>query len=963
MKAKLHLLIAIFFVAMVTNVNAQLPIFEPGMTITTYGTVNIPSDGESIDKIIDGLVNTKFLNFDGEALDSGFDVDLGGATAVANRIDITTGGDEPKRDISSVVISGSDDGTTWTEIATVVFPCDQPREFTSAVEFTNTTAYGHYRIYFASLCDVTTDMTQVAEIQLYDTTQDPPLVPQEEFEIFEPGMTIATYGTVNIPGDGEAIEKIIDGLSNTKFLNFDGELLDSGFDVDLGGFSAMANRIDITTGEDAPNRDISSVVISGSIDGTSWTKIATVDFPCDQPRNSTSSVDFTNTTAYAHYRIYFASLCDVNTDMTQVAEIQLFDTTQEIVLVPQDKYEIFEPGMTIATYGTVSIPGAGESIDKIIDGLKTTKFLNLDGELLDSGFDVYLDGVTAVANKIDITTGGDEPRRDISSVVISGSLDGTTWTEIATVDFPCDQPRAFTSSVEFTNTTAYAHYRIFFASLCDATIDMIQVAEIQMYDMSFQPAPIKAVFNTKMSVYPYGATVNWGGDDTYHEGPYSAIDGNAETKYFNFDGGNGTGFTVDLVDITAVAVELRITTANDSPERDPASYEVYGSNDNVTYDMLGSGDIADNDTRFDETAYVLTNTTSYQYYRINFPTLRGGAEQVLFQVAEAQLIYEGELTPITANKVFYEGMPATVADGNNSPGPEGFEKSLDELYYTKWLNFDGNLGSGFIANLEGNAVAATELRLTTANDGAGRDPSSIVLSGSNDNVSFREIATVNVPCDGRRHLVRSFDIANSKVYSYYKVDFPTLCDAGQNLFQISDIVMFHDGTVVSNPVFNVTFTVADAEAVAIEGAQVEFNGTTVTTDSDGMATFSDVAAVTGGAYTVSKTDYTSADGTVTVIDGDEMVDAEINSTVGVNSDIASSFSVYPNPTDGMLNLEFGQELNDGRLSIYNSIGKEILSQELNEISLSLDLTSYSSGVYYIKVTSEKENFTEMFILN
>jgi hypothetical protein len=378
--------------------------------------------------------------------------------------------------------------------------------------------------------------------------------------------------------------------------------------------------------------------------------------------------------------------------------------------------------------------------------------------------------------------------------------------------------------------------------------------------------------------------------------------------------------------------------------------------------MIGSGDIVDNDDRFSATSYQLTNTTSYQYYRINFPTLRGGAEQLLFQIAEAQLIYEGELTSITDNRVFYEGMPLTVADGNDSPPAEAVEFALDGLYSTKWLNFAGNLGSGFTADLEGNAVAAKELRLTTANDGAGRDPSTFVLSGSNDNVTFVEVAAGDIPCDGRRHLVRSFDISNSKVYSYYKFSFPTLCDAGQNLFQISDIVMFHDGTVVPNPVFNVTFTVADGDAVAIEGAQVGFNGTTAITDSDGMAAFTDVTAVTDGAYTVSKTDFTSVDGTVTVIDEDVLVDAEINSTVGVNSEINSSFSVYPNPTNGILNLEFGQELIEGRLSIYNSTGKEVLSQELTQNNYSLDLTSYSSGVYYIKMTSVKESITKKFII-
>ena len=42
---------------------AQDPIFDPSMLISGFGTVDSPI-GEEVDKIIDGDVNTKFLDFE-----------------------------------------------------------------------------------------------------------------------------------------------------------------------------------------------------------------------------------------------------------------------------------------------------------------------------------------------------------------------------------------------------------------------------------------------------------------------------------------------------------------------------------------------------------------------------------------------------------------------------------------------------------------------------------------------------------------------------------------------------------------------------------------------------------------------------------------------------------------------------------------------------------------------------------
>jgi len=65
------------------------------------------------------------------------------------------------------------------------------------------------------------------------------------------------------------------------------------------------------------------------------------------------------------------------------------------------------------------------------------------------------------------------------------------------------------------------------------------------------------------------------------EGVTNAIDNNTSTKYLNFDKLNA-GFTVTPANGPVVVTGLRLTSANDAPERDPTSFVLSGSNDGQT---------------------------------------------------------------------------------------------------------------------------------------------------------------------------------------------------------------------------------------------------------------------------------------------------------------------------------------------------------------------------------------------
>jgi len=161
--------IKLLFIAVLGTafLQAQTAIFNPTMTVSSFNIINSPA-AEGIDKIIDGNVNTKLLDFD-ENDGTGFTVNLGGTSKIATSIEITTANDAEGRDPQDFEVLGSNDGVTFTSIATDVIPCVVTRFFTRTFSFTNSIAYSHYRVNFTdNECNSGEGIIQVAEIQLYE---------------------------------------------------------------------------------------------------------------------------------------------------------------------------------------------------------------------------------------------------------------------------------------------------------------------------------------------------------------------------------------------------------------------------------------------------------------------------------------------------------------------------------------------------------------------------------------------------------------------------------------------------------------------------------------------------------------------------------------------------------------------------------------------------------------------------
>lgn len=74
------------------------------------------------------------------------------------------------------------------------------------------------------------------------------------------------------------------------------------------------------------------------------------------------------------------------------------------------------------------------------------------------------------------------------------------------------------------------------------------------------------------------------------------------------------------------------------------------------------------------------------------------------------------------------------------------------------------------------------------------------------------------------------------------------------------------------------------------------------------------------------------------------------------------FNVYPNPTSGILNVQFNGELNNNRMDIINVNGQVVYSTNVNGLTTSVDMSNLNPGVYMVRVNNGTETSVVRFTL-
>lgn len=412
-----------------------------------------------------------------------------------------------------------------------------------------------------------------------------------------------------------------------------------------------------------------------------------------------------------------------------------------------------------ATFTSGSNTPAEETAPKLFDDLYleadyvgyAAKYLNFGKEY--SGFIVTPQSPSEIHSFV-WATANDELGRSPTSYQLWGTNDFITstnnslgneenWTFISEGDLTVPATTyTLSDPVSFANSSTYSSYRMIFPTIQSATANSLQMGEMSFYtstdgtgvDVATNPSNVLAIRLppvpnlTSDSAYPAG------------EAPENILDGDSGTKYLN-QGDTNSGFIVTPAYGSSVLESFRITTANDFEERDPASWQLYGTNDAVTspnhsnggledWTLIDQGDFSGNTglpvARYTPSPKISINNPNgdaYTSYMMVFPTLRDPNNTGAMQIADVEFF---ESDPVTLSVNALSGEVTIQADANVTIGRYEITSqiygSLDPSELSGIGTLDGTpsnsmiaetIGGGGLPLTTGQSVSLGSIFLTT----------------------------------------------------------------------------------------------------------------------------------------------------------------------------------------------------------------------------------------------------------
>jgi hypothetical protein len=254
---------------------------------------------------------------------------------------------------------------------------------------------------------------------------------------------------------------------------------------------------------------------------------------------------------------------------------------------------------------------------------------------------------------------------------------------------------------------------------------------------------------------------------------------------------------------------------------------------------------------------------------------------------------------------------------------------------------------------------------------------------------FRSNSNVNYPYNFGSLASITGSTANAAGYYYFYYDIElsanvtpnvvSLCDGnsvtvGSNTYSTTGI--YYDTLNASNFCDSIVYTDLTVSQPFVPSISTNpFDGkicigdNALITASTGFVSYSWDNGMSGQVITVSPTTdqlYTLTTVDVNGCSADNSVMIYVDSCNTDISELSSRFSIYPNPSSGIVNIEFNNfDNNINQISVLNVLGEEIFI--FNDLSNSenfktLDFASYAKGVYLIKIKTDVGEINKKLII-
>ncbi|MFT3870206.1 MAG: immunoglobulin domain-containing protein [Nibricoccus sp.] len=262
------------------------------------------------------------------------------------------------------------------------------------------------------------------------------------------------------------------------------------------------------------------------------------------------------------------------------------------------------------------------------------------------------------------------------------------------------------------------------------------------------------------------------GQNSAAEAVSMLFDGKTTTKWVD-----NSAFTwVQLTFASPTTLEAySLTSAADTPGRDPVSWTLSGSNDGVTWNVIDTRSAETWATRQLTRDFVLATTSAaYTQFRFNFNALSATVTQLAEIEMHGSTVVSAKLTP------------STYSARGQAGGNYAVAKLFDGSASTRWADYSA------ASWIKVGTSAPTILRrytLTSSSDSANSDPIAWTLYGSNDGTNWTVIETRTGQSWSSRKLKRDFTLTTaSNKYVWFRFDFQVA--SGWTTTQLAEMELF-----------------------------------------------------------------------------------------------------------------------------------------------------------------------------
>lgn len=647
---------------------------------------------------------------------------------------------------------------------------------------------------------------------------------------------------------------------------------------------------------------------------------------------------------------------------------------------------------------------ANESLEKLTDNATDTKYLLSNQSNLWVQYEAQKQ---YLLNSYSISSADDDPTKDPRDWTLYGSDNGTTWVVIDTRQGQVFDQRKATISYQVDAENPYQYYKLQVTANNGST--GTQFSEWQLIgDVSY------ASYS----------------QDFVEVGGLSSATATSEMLAALNDNDPTTVCTISANELpiiieykSPVPIQLfgyTLTSSGESDSFDPKSWYLRASKDGTTWVSVDRRTNQTFESRNLKKSFDRTNATEYSYFRLEIDALNNATSKTV-KIAEWEINgfyinnYDMTFNP--------SGNLSAQWDGNYDEEKgvdERYEKLIDKNRSGKYLpSYRKTFWATYRSARPAKLYAYS---LTSANDGANRDPKNWTLYGSNNNSTWEVLDKQENQTFQYRFSTLYYVCNTTNKYRYFKLDVDE--NHGEKNVQLAEWQLFGEFNEYQQDITEkgglLTSSVAATDGTELgtltDNSEISKYYTNITNANFGEGIwfkYESPTAVLLSSYSLTSSNdnpnndpkdwkLQASNDDATWVDLDIQSEVSFDSrserkeyqvstsaeykyfklfvtarksnlvgfqlaewelfglTTGLNNLKTQSVRIYPNPADDIIYIN---PSNDGFLEIFDIEGSKI--QALNVVSgtSSVDVGSFPKGVYIVKIRSNSSVEVGRFIKN